>query len=390
MRVALDLTALVAQPTGVDRYLMGLVSGLVRVDHGNQYVLLINRDDRARVEGELASASPSGAPPSNVRLLAWCRRSRAWRIALQQVVQPPLAKALRVDVLHSATFIMPLWRAGLRHLLTIHDMTSFLTPQHHARSRRGRLYEWAVSGSIRRADLVTVPAPTVREDILRLVPGVPPARIGVTPYGVDDAFRPRSQGEIRDVQERLRVPTPYVLYVGTLDPRKNLQTLVDAYARLVTGGDVPEHLVLAGQSGWSTGELMSRISASPVRERIHLLGYVPEVDLPGLYGGARLFVYPSWLEGFGFPPLEAMATGVPVVASSSSALSDNLDGAALLVPPGDPDRLAAAMRELLTDQTARRFHTDAGQRRAAAFRWDVCARRTLACYEDLCDRSPWH
>jgi hypothetical protein len=150
-----DLTALIAQPTGVDRYLMGLVSGLLRVDPGNEYVLLINREDRARIEEELASASPGGTPPANVRLLAWCRRSRAWRIALQQVVQPPLAKAMRVDVLHSATFVMPWWRAGLRHLLTIHDMTSFLAPWHHARSRRGRLYESAVSGSIRRADLVT-------------------------------------------------------------------------------------------------------------------------------------------------------------------------------------------------------------------------------------------
>jgi glycosyltransferase involved in cell wall biosynthesis len=284
---------------------------------------------------------------------------------------------------HSPAFIMPLYRGGAGHLLTVHDMTSFLIPGYHPRSRRGRMYEAAVCGSIRRADLVSVPSNAVRDDVLRLLPHVPPQRIRAIPCGVDRAFAPRTVGEVEPVLARLGIRWPYILFVGTLDPRKNLPRLVEAYTRLVDRGGTAEHLVLAGQFGWSVKELLDRLRQPTLLDRVHILGYVAEGDLPYVYAGARLFAYPSLLEGFGFPPLEAMACGVPVVASDSSSLRDNLAGAADLVPPEDVDALAAAIERMLTDEAWRAERVAAGIERAAKFSWDAFARATVACYEEI-------
>jgi alpha-1,3-rhamnosyl/mannosyltransferase len=262
-------------------------------------------------------------------------------------------------------------------------MSSFVMPHCHPPIRRGPLYERIVSESIRRADLITVPSPSVKADIVRFVNDVSEERIRVIACGIDDAFHPRHAAEVTPVLRRLAIPTPYVLYLGTLDPRKNLPMLIDAFAELVAGGR-SEHLVLGGDAGWSPNELLSRVARNGLQARIHLPGYIAEADLPFVYAGAALFVYPSLLEGFGFPPLEAMATGVPVVASDTSSLRENLAGAATLVPPGDARQIEAAMRTLLTDEATRSSGVEAGLKRSQSYRWERFAAETFACYEELC------
>lgn len=386
MRIGIDLTALLPKPTGVDRYLMGMVRSLASTDRQNEYVLFINGEDRSRFQNREPSGGGSGRLPANFRLVSLSRRPRAARLLFQQFVLPAASRALALDVLHSPTFIMPMWRGRLGHVLTIHDMTSFLLPEYHPSSRRGRMYELAVGASIKRAHAVSVPSQAVKQDIGRLLPDVPETRVRVIPAGVDEHFRPQTRDEVEPVLDRLRLTAPYILYVGTVDPRKNLALLVDAYDQLVSAHGIVEHLVIAGQPGWSVADLSSRASSTSaphLRGRIHTLGYVPEGDLPGLYAGARVFAYPSLSEGFGFPPLEAMATGVPVVASDTSALRDNLAGAAALVAPGDAGALAAAIRRLLTDEAARGQQIEAGLRRAADFSWNSFGRQTRACYEDV-------
>jgi glycosyltransferase involved in cell wall biosynthesis len=375
MRVAIDLTALNAQASGIDRYLLGMVRSLALLEHNAEFFLFINVEDRAR----FASVHRL---PAHCHVLPCCFRPRVFRLFFQQLLQPLLLYALRIDVLHSPTFIMPAWRGRARHVLTIHDMSSFVMPHCHPPIRRGPLYERIVSESIRRADLVSVPSSSVKADILRLVNYVSEERIRVIACGIDDVFHPRNAAEVAPVLRRLDLPTPYVLYLGTLDPRKNLPTLIDAFAELVDGGR-PEHLVLGGDAGWSPNELLSRVARNGLQGRIHLSGYIAEADLPFVYAGAELFVYPSLLEGFGFPPLEAMATGVPVVASDTSSLRENLTGAATLVPPGDAQQLAAAMRLLLTDETARRNSVEAGLKRSQSYRWDHFAAETFVCYQTV-------
>jgi glycosyltransferase involved in cell wall biosynthesis len=376
MRVAIDLTALNARASGIDRYLLGMVRSLALLERDAEFFLFINVEDRARFAG-------LHALPAHCHVWPCCFRPRVFRLFFQQLLQPLLLCALRIDVLHSPTFIMPAWRGRARHVLTIHDMSSFVLPHFHPPIRRGPLYERVVSGSIRCADLVTVPSSSVKVDILRFVNDVSEERIRVIACGIDNGFHPRDGAEAAPVLKRLAIPTPYLLYLGTLDPRKNLPTLIDAFAELVASGR-PEHLVLGGAPGWAPNELLLRIARHGLEARIHLPGYMAEADLPFVYAGAALFVYPSLLEGFGFPPLEAMASGVPVVVSDTSSLRENLEGAATLVPVGDAKQLEVAMRTLLTDEGARLGAVAAGLNRSQAYRWDRFAAETFACYEELC------
>jgi glycosyltransferase involved in cell wall biosynthesis len=241
--------------------------------------------------------------------------------------------------------------------------------------------------SIRRADLVSVPSRATQRAILKFLPDISPERIRYIPAGVAEEFQPRPLCEVQRERERLRLPWPYILYVGTIEPRKNLTRLVESYRRLIARGDISEHLVLAGRPGWDYDALLAQINSPELHDRVHLIGYVTQHDLPWLYSGARLFVFPSVEEGFGFPPLEAMACGVPTVASLSSSLEENLRGAAELVRPDDTDALTAAMRRLLFDTELRAERRLSGLERAAEFCWYNTARQTLACYEALATQT---
>jgi glycosyltransferase involved in cell wall biosynthesis len=375
VRIAIDLTATFALPAGIDRHLSGLVSSLARIDRDNEYVLFANLEDRGRFLAE-------GVPP-NFRLWFASARPRVPRLLFQQLIEPALLACLRIDVLHSPVFLMPLYRGRQRHVLTIHDMTSFLHADCHPPIRRGRVYESAVGAFARRADLVTVPSASVRDDLLALVPGVRPERVRVIRSGVSARFRPQEPEAVRRVIERMGIRWPYVLFVGTIEPRKNLSSLLAAFGRLVADRQTDHHLIVAGKRGWSTDAVFEAALAPELRDRVHFVGYVPEEDLPALYGGASVFAFPSLAEGFGFPPLEAMACGVPVVAALTSALRDNLTGAAELVPPEDSAALGAAIARLLSDERLRSERGAAGIARAAAFRWDASARETLECYREL-------
>jgi glycosyltransferase involved in cell wall biosynthesis len=369
MRVGIDLTALLPEATGVDNYLTRLVLALGRADHTSRYTVFVNFEDRGRLAGAL---------PPNFTIVPAALRPRVARLSFQQGLLPVAALALRLDVVHSPAFLMPLVRGWSRPVITVHDMTMFTLPECHIPLRRHPLFLRAVTTSIRRADLVSVPSAAVRRDVLTLVPDVAPDRIRVIVPGIGDEFRPRA-GAAAPAR-------PYVLYVGTLEPRKNVETLVESYRQLVVDGTIEEDLILVGRLGWNYEQLLARLDAPELRGRVHRPGYVAQDGLVDLYAGARLFVYPSLAEGFGFPPLEAMACGTPVIATDSSSLAENLRGAAELVPPGDTGALAAAMRRLLGDASLAAERRRLGLERAAHFRWDETARATLACYAELAAR----
>jgi alpha-1,3-rhamnosyl/mannosyltransferase len=321
-----------------------------------------------------------GALTPNFTIAPLCLRPRAVRLGFQQALLPALATALRLDVLHSPSFIMPMLRGYPRHVLTVHDLTSFSLPEYHTPLRRSVLYRKAVVASIRRADVVTTPSHFVRNAVLHIVPDLAPERIRVVPWGIGDEFQPRPEADARRALAHLRLPWPYILFVGVIQPRKNLAGLLEAYRRLIASGDVAEHLVLAGPLGWDYTAILSACHAPELMGRVHLTGYVSAGELPWLYAGARLFAYVSFEEGFGFPPLEAMACGVPTVASRSSALTENLEGAAVLVSPDAPEAAAAAMRGILIDDGEHARLRTLGLTRAARFRWRDAAERMRACY----------
>lgn len=378
MRIAMDLTALLPEHTGVDVFLSQLVLALGRVDRVNRYRIFVNYEDRAVFHDRL---------PSNFSVQSLSMRPRPVRLFFQQMLLPAIAAAWPADVVHSPSFIMPYVRGGARHVLTVYDMTSFSHPHCHNALRRSPLYRGMVLASLRRADVVLAPSQATRRAILECLPELQPARIHVTVPGVGEEFRPCDPAQGREVVTRLMLPQPYILYVGTLEPRKNLLLLVESYRRLVQAGAIKEHLVVAGKLGWGYETVLRQIKAPALRGKVHLAGYVDQRDLPAVYAGARLFVYPSLHEGFGFPPVEAMACGVPVISTRTSSLVENLEGAAELVEPNEVEALADAIQRMLTEDELRAERRAQGLARASRYRWEQTARETVKTYEMVLARA---
>jgi glycosyltransferase involved in cell wall biosynthesis len=211
--------------------------------------------------------------------------------------------------------------------------------------------------------------------------GIDPARISVTHLGVDARFRPPDPEERAAFLQRQQLVRPYILAVGTLEPRKNLPGLLRAYARLAP--EVPHDLVLVGAEGWLTGEIHATLEKLRLGGRVRMTGFVADDDLPHWYGGADLFAFASLYEGFGLPVVEAMACGVPVVTSNVSSLPEVAGDAAVLVDPADVDAIADGLRRVLTDTDLARRLRHSGLKRAARFTWEQTAARTVAVYREV-------
>ena len=210
--------------------------------------------------------------------------------------------------------------------------------------------------------------------------GVSADKITAVPLAPRRMFRPVPEPEAREVRRRLGVEDEFVLFVGTVEPRKNLLTLVRAFDEMSRATDQRPQLVIAGQKGWLTDKLYEYVEQSALRDRIMFTGYLSDEDLRALYSSCRVSVYPSLYEGFGLPPLEAMACGAPVITSRIPVMMETSAGAARLVVPTDVEELTAALVELLTDEGARNELREAGLRRAAEYTWERTAQQTLDVY----------
>lgn len=372
MRIIIDLTAFIPRMTGVDIYLKQLILNLAKVDTDNRYLIVLNFEDRQLFKGAL---------PENFSCVYLSTRPRPVRLFFQQVLLPIAALLWKADLVHSPAFIMPYIRGSSRHVLTVQDMTSFSHPECHNALRRSALYQALVSTSVKRTDGIVVPSHATKKAIMEFMPGVNPDRIYVTALGISDEFQLLDPAHVESVTSRLALPEDYILYVGTLEPRKNLPALVESFRRLVEAGDIKENLVIAGKLGWGYDELLQQIDVPALRGRVHLAGYVDQADLPAIYAGARLFVYPSLFEGFGFPPLEAMACGVPAISTKTSSLIENLQDAAELVTAGDTEALTDAIKLLLTDTSLWEKRKLQGLELAGRYRWENTAKDTLHCFE---------
>ncbi|MDX6581803.1 MAG: hypothetical protein QOI10_987 [Solirubrobacterales bacterium] len=372
MRIGLDLTGIEAEPVGTATYMRGLARGLAGLRTQTDFRAYVTFEDRHLLDGRLGNRF-------GVSVAAL--RPRPVRLCFEQAALPLAARAGRFDVLHSPGPHMPLLRGAAGHVLTVHDITPITMPAVHSRLRSSRPYRRMMLASLRRADRLIVPSRFVAERIRQRLPQLD-ERIRVIPWGIDDRFSPAAAAGADQVLRRHGIRRPYLLYVGKLEPRKNLTTLLGSYLELLGRRAVDADLVLAGPRGWGSAELDRLLARAPAG-RVHLPGYVPDSDLPALYAAASAFVYPSLEEGFGFPPLEAMASGVPTISTSGSSLAENLEGAAELVAADDPAGLRDAVERVLGDQRLRDRLSEAGSRRAGRFRWDRCAREHLAVYEEL-------
>ena len=375
LHIAIDYTAAVQQRAGIGRYTRELIGALLRLpesqEAGHRYTLF------AAAGGQ---AVPADLPPSPTIRFHFLPISDEWAARLWHRARLPIPVEVftgPVDLFYSPDFVLPPSRPGTRTLLTVHDL-SFLRYPDHFVPKLVRYLERVVPASVARADRVLADSEATRADLIRLL-GTPPEKVEVLYSGVDARFRPEPEpGEQERLRTRYGLDRPYVLSVGTLQPRKNFVRLIRAFAHLPDTGRV---LVIAGGRGWLYESVLEEAARHP--DRVRILGFVEDADLPALYRGADLFVFPSFYEGFGLPVLEAMACGVPVVCSGVSSLPEVAGDAALLVDPEDEDGLMGAMERALEDEGLRQEMMARGRARAAQFTWEQAARRLMGVFASL-------
>ncbi len=365
MRIGVDARPLREKETsGIPMYVRNVLAHLATDDRDNEYVLYSNR-----------SFDFDLPPHWKKRAGAKTRYGSLW----VQAELPFYLKKDRIDVFWGTEHVLPVFLSRrVMTVLTVCDLVHALYPQ-TMNSLNYFLNKLLLPSSVRRADAIVTISEATLADLKKYFP---PRTDLLRPVhlGVSDAFSPRDRS---GAQERVEAVypglPPYLLTVGTFEPRKNISALVRAYLKIAD--HIPHHLAIAGQKGWKGDAVREEIERSGKKDRIRLLGYVADELLPDLYAAADLFAFPSLYEGFGLPPLEAMASGVPVLCSNASSLPEVVGDAALLVDPRDTDQIAAGLRRLIDDEAYRNRLVARGLTQAARFRWEKTARQIKEVFD---------
>jgi glycosyltransferase involved in cell wall biosynthesis len=356
VRVLLDVSAVPARPAGAGVYTCALAAGLARHPDIDLH-LAARRGDGRRWEGIAPGAEVHGDAPE----------ARPLRIAWEQTGAVRLARRVGAAVWHGPHYTMPL-RTPIPAIVTVHDLTFFDHPEWHERTKVP-YFRRMIRASARRAAAVICVSQFTADRLAAVA--LPRGPVVIARHGVDHE-RFRGEGDVMDDLARLArhgITPPYVAFVGTIEPRKNIPRLVEAFARLAT--DHAElRLALVGGEGWGSDAVRDAITASGVATHVVRPGYVADEVVPAVFRRAACAAYPSLQEGFGVPALEALACGAPLVTSSGSALAEVVDDAALTVDPTDVDALAAALRALVEDANRAASLRAAGPAQARAFTWE--------------------
>ncbi|MCA9932454.1 MAG: glycosyltransferase family 4 protein [Ardenticatenaceae bacterium] len=305
----------------------------------------------------------------------WPTERRLVRILWEQLRWPLLAKRHKIDLLHSTAFVLPL-ALPAPAIVTIYDLSFMHYPERFPSLQR-RYLQGQTAQACRRARRVITISESGRQDVHRFF-GVPLAQIDVVTPGVDEAYQPLPAEEVAAFRQRRGLPSRFVLHVGTLQPRKNIPTLLEAFARLPL---LDVHLVLVGGKGWLYDEIFARVTALNLQERVHFTGYVPDEELSLWYNAAALLAFPSVYEGFGLPVVEAMACGTPVAAANTSSIPEAAGDAALLFDPLDVQELADCMTAVLQDTSLAATMREKGLTQAQQFSWARAGWETAVAYQ---------
>ena len=373
LRVLIDATAVTRKKAGVGVYAKNLIDQLVAAQQLELF-LLVQDDDPDFVY--------SGMPHVTVlRMPSRLLRKIPLRLIFEQTALPMLVRRHRIDIVHSLHYSFPLFRFGARSAVTIHDMTSVLMPEVHERIKL-LYFHFFLRRALRGSDAPIFVSHSAQQDYVAHF-GTPRGLSTVVHHGKNPAFHPnRDSAAIASVRAKYKLPTRYMLYIGTIEPRKNLERLVQAFATLAPNSpDIP--LVIAGMMGWKQEHLSGLVHNLGLGDRVLFPGFIAEEDKALLIAGCELFVYPSLYEGFGLPVLEALASGVPTVTSNLSSLPEVAGDAALLVDPTDIAALARAMQSILSDPALAAKLRQKGPDQAASFTWEHTTEQTIAVYQAL-------
>ena len=377
MRIGIEAKVLTSQTNGIGRYAINLVRSLFMAlpekDRTLEIVLFTGPQTARRVLGTFSG-------PYREHFCA---------------LQSSLLRSLfslpcgiihhKVNVFHGLDHVgLPLFFKRGAYVITVHDVISLLFPQLFTLKHR-LIVRAGLARVAHQADVIIVPSYAVRQDVQQCL-RIDESRVVVIPEGCEPRFRPLTDLEyLHRIQTKYGLPARYILCLGTLEPRKNITTLLHAFARLspTLYKESALHLVVAGARGWREQAIFQTVKRLGLEQTVYFPGFIDDEDLPALYGGALLFVFPSLYEGFGLPVLEAMGCGVPVITSITSSLPEVTGDAALLVDPYDVEGMAAAMADVVHSASLRDSLRQKGLARAQRFSWETAAQQTLDLYVAL-------
>jgi alpha-1,3-rhamnosyl/mannosyltransferase len=380
MRLVFDISSIRFPLTGIGRYTYELAEALKRTAQLDEIIYCAG----ARLL--------AGLPPPSVgdekaegnlkrRVMGWVREvlplAKCCVTLKHRVVARRLRSFERATVYHGTSFYLP--PVNISKVVSFHDMAVFAVPETHPVSRV-RLLRWVMEEAVRHADCFVTPSEFARQEIAAFF-GIHPHKIRVTPLAASHRFFPISdERQVTFLAQYGLKPAGYGLFVGTIEPRKNIGLLLDAYEKLPPGLRQRFPLVICGFTGWNSDDIHSRMRSLVHQGWLHYLQFVPSDHLPRLMAGARLFLFPSLYEGFGLPPLEAMQCGVPVIVSNRASLPEVVGAAAPTLNPLDVDAWAQAIQEGLENEVWRERASQHGLNRAKLFSWERCAQETMAAY----------
>jgi glycosyltransferase involved in cell wall biosynthesis len=370
VNIVIDVSPAVYHRAGIGRFAYELAKTLATEAPEHRYTAFYNQPP---------GATPSFDPGLDIlprRSVPWADKPWRLRVLLAHYVRRGQdALVGDADVFHATDHLLP-YLHDAANVFSLHDLT-FLTTETHT-TLNGLFLRLSMRRFLERADAIVVPSEATKTDALRYF-RLPEAKLHVVPYGVDQRFFQVESDAVRSALQKYSLPDTFILSVGTIEPRKNLSRLLDAYLLLRAQG-IAMPLVLVGRKGWRSQEFLKRLEAAQLGQDVQLLGFVDDFDLPALYAAATVFVYPSLYEGFGFPVLEAMASGTPVVCSNAASLPEVVGQAGLLVSPYDSDELSTAMLAVISKSDLRAALKEAGHQQAQQFNWSATARATLGVY----------
>jgi glycosyltransferase involved in cell wall biosynthesis len=365
MRILLDISPANFTPGGTTTYIHNLAYSLPSVCEQRNAKLLI-------------STLPRYLHATGNKGITHKIKIAAWDIYYMQLLLLQRAYSNNCDLIHAPAFRIPLF-SSIPTIVTFFD-TTILAPESMHRMRDKLVLSFYMRIAAKKATHIITISKNSRQDIARLL-SLNLERITVTYPGVSPLFQPMASAKVRETLERYQISYPYILSVCTLEPRKNLVRVLEAYTDLKLKYKIPQHLVLVGKRGWLDNPIFDTVKRLNLSDHVHFTGFVQDVDLPNIYAGADLFVYPSLYEGFGLPVLEAMACGVPVVTSNVSSLPEVAADAALLVDPKNIAAIASAMMNVLDNPQLSMALREKGLIRAKLFSWEKCADETFDVYK---------
>ncbi len=372
MNIAIDLTPIPKKKSGVGRYLDNLLEHLQKIDDKNTYYLFIQDDD---LEGFNLVKENFKRVPVKSRYI----RNVFLRLLWEQFVLPFRLKKLKIDLLHSPHYTMPYF-SSVKHVVTFHDMSFFVVPKVHTFAKRYlfRVYMWLTS---RKADAILSVSNATVEDITRILK-IKRDKIYVTPLGADERFFEPVEMD-KGILKTYGIESEYFLYVGMIEPRKNIVRMLKAYNILPDEVKDRYKLVICGRKAWMYGDVFKYYEENNLEGRVLFTGFVKDEHLQHIYKRAKLLLYVSLYEGFGLPLVEAMARGIPCITSNLSSMKEVAGDAGIKVNPYDENEIRDAVVQLINGDELRTSLIEKGHKQAQNYRWTNCASETLEVYNKL-------